>query len=399
MDNAMTHYDVVIVGGAMAGATLALALEKMNQETLSIAVIEAVEPKLDQHPGYDSRSIALSSGTTQLLQDIGLWSGIASFSTPIDHIHVSDRHHMGLTELTAKELNVDALGYVVELADVGRFYHQKLEISPHIELICPASVLGIDREQSLSKITLSTGEQISTSLVIAADGAESKTCKSMNIESLNDDFEQVAIIANITTAIHPQGKAFERFTEHGPLALLPMSQGRSSLVWCVSPEESQQILGYDDDTFLAHLQQAFGWRLGQLTKTGQRAHYPLWLRRQKQHISHRFAAIGNAAQTLHPIAGQGFNLGIRDVFSLADCITLANQAGNDIGEYSVLSAYQKRRQPDQQQTITMTAGLVSIFANNAFPMVIGRNVSLCAVDTFRAFLKPLTLRAMGRVNR
>ena len=395
----MTHYDVVIVGGAMSGATLALALEKRNQGTLSIAVIEAMEPNLDRYPGYDSRSIALSNGTSQLLQDIDLWSDIESFSTSINHIHVSDRHHMGLTELTAKELNVDALGYVVELADVGRFYYKKLTTSHHIDFLCPASVVDIKRELSRSILTLSTGEVISTSLIVAADGAESKTCKSMNLESENDDFQQVAIIANVTTAVHPQGKAFERFTEHGPLALLPMSQGRSSLVWCVSPKESQQILAYDDEAFLDHLQHAFGWRLGQFMKTGKRAHYPLWLRRQKQHISHRFAAIGNAAQTLHPIAGQGFNLGIRDVFSLVDSITQAHQLGRDIGEYSVLSGYQKRRQADQQQTITMTAGLVSIFANNAFPMVIGRNISLCAVDTFRSFLKPLTLRAMGRVNR
>ncbi|MGF1900111.1 2-octaprenyl-6-methoxyphenyl hydroxylase [Aliivibrio sifiae] len=395
----MTHYDVVIVGGAMSGATLALALEKMNQDTLSIAVIEAVEPKLEQHPGYDSRSIALSSGTSQLLQDIELWSDIDSFSTPINHIHVSDRHHMGLTELTSKELNVDALGYVVELTDVGRFYHQKLMNSHNIELFCPASVVDIKRDVSSSTLTLSTGVVISTSLIVAADGAESKTCNIMNIESENNDFQQVAIIANVTTSIHPHGKAFERFTEHGPLALLPMSQGRSSLVWCVSPEESKQILGYDDDAFLEHLQRAFGWRLGQFIKTGKRAHYPLWLRRQKQYISHRFAAIGNAAQTLHPIAGQGFNLGIRDVFSLAECLTKAHRSEGDIGEYRVLSEYQKRRQSDQIQTITMTAGLVSIFANNSFPMVIGRNVSLRAVDMFRSFLKPLTLRAMGRVNR
>ncbi len=399
MDDVMTHYDVVIVGGAMAGATLALALDKMNQGSLSIAVIEAIEPSLEQHPGYDSRSIALSNGTVQLLKEIDLWSDINSFSTAINYIHVSDRHHAGLTEITAKELNVESLGAVVELADVGRIYHNKLVNSPHITLFCPVSVAHIERELSVSKITLSTGELISTSLIVAADGAESTTCQFMGLECQNDDFQQVAIIANVTTDIDPQGKAFERFTEHGPIALLPMSQGRSSLVWCVRPEQAQKILNYDDDVFLQHLQRAFGWRLGLLKKTGKRAHYPLWLRQQKQHISHRFAAIGNAAQTLHPIAGQGFNLGIRDVFSLADCITQANKIGNDIGEYAVLSTYQKRRQPDQLQTITMTAGLVSIFANNLFPMVIGRNIGLYAVGTFRAFLKPLLLRAMGRVSR
>lgn len=399
MDSRMTHYDVVIVGGAMAGATLALALEKMNQGRLSIAVIEAVEPKLDSHPGYDSRSIALSNGTAQLLKDIALWPDIAPLATSIKHIHISDQQHAGITELTSKEFNVDDLGYVVELADIGDFYHKKLINSSDIELICPASVSHLERELALTKITLSTGKVISASLVVAADGAESATCKSMQLESEVFDFEQVAIIANVTTELHPQGKAFERFTEHGPVALLPMSNGRSSLVWCVTPEASQEILEYSDEQFLAHLQSEFGWRLGKLIKTGKRAHYPLLLRRQKQHVSHRFAAIGNAAQTLHPIAGQGFNLGIRDVFSLSECITQASLNGQDIGDYSVLAEYQNRREPDQQQTITMTAGLISIFATHSFPMVIGRNIGLYAVDTFRFLLKPVTLRAMGRVKR
>ncbi|AZL85660.1 2-octaprenyl-6-methoxyphenyl hydroxylase [Aliivibrio salmonicida] len=399
MSEDMTHYDVVIVGGAMAGATLALALQQMTKGALSIAVIEAFEPNIYKHPGYDSRSIALSSGTTQLLKDVSLWSEIEPVATPIYHIHVSDRHHAGITELTSAELNIDSLGYVVELADVGRFYHQKLLATDNINFICPVTVVNIERLLASSIIHLSNGDAISTSLVVAADGAESQTCKSMQIEAQEYNFEQVAIIANVTTECHPQGKAFERFTENGPLALLPMSQGRSSLVWCVSPEEAERISSFDDKAFLAHLQIAFGWRLGVMKKAGKRAHYPLWLRHQTQHVSHRFAAIGNAAQTLHPIAGQGFNLGIRDVFSLAECISDAFRDNVDVGDYSVLSRYQQRRQSDQKQTITMTAGLISIFANNVFPMVVGRNMSLYAVDIFRSFLKPLTLRAMGRVNR
>lgn len=399
MDTNMTHYDVVIVGGAMAGATLALALAKMNSDALSIAVIEAIEPQLEHHPGYDARSIALSSGTVQLLNDVALWPDIASVATPIKHIHVSDQQHAGITELTAKELSVDSLGYVVELADIGGLYHQKLRHNPNVEFICPAHIVNIERKLLFTKLALSTGETISATLVVAADGAESTTCKSMQLESEVIDFEQVAIIANVTTELPPNGKAFERFTEYGPVALLPMSHGRSSLVWCVAPEVSEEIMHYSDDAFLAHLQKEFGWRLGKMLKAGKRTHYPLLLRRQTQHISHRFAVVGNAAQTLHPIAGQGFNLGIRDVFSLCECITQARKLGKDIGDYSILAEYQHRRVPDQTQTITMTAGLISVFANQLFPMVIGRNIGLCTADAFRFLLKPLTLRAMGRVKR
>ncbi|MCG3883155.1 2-octaprenyl-6-methoxyphenyl hydroxylase [Photobacterium leiognathi] len=395
----MKHYDVVIAGGAMAGASLAIALDVLSGQALRIAVVEAVMPEFGTHPGYDSRSIALSYGTTRLLDNIGMWSALKQVSTSIEDIHVSDRGHAGMVRISAQEQAVDALGYVIELADAGEIFHKKIQQIDNIEMYCPASVQQVERSQEKATITLDNGESLSTSLLVAADGAISHCCQLVNIGRSEYDFEQTAIIANITTAEPHQNQAFERFTEHGPVALLPMSQGRSSLVWCVPPEQQQAIMALSDSEFLAKLQQAFGWRLGELTQAGQRVCYPLLLRQSNALVSHRVAVVGNAAQTLHPIAGQGFNLGIRDVMTLAEEIVSGALQGKDIGLPEVLGRYRERRIPDRQNTIMMTAGLVSIFANDNFLFTAGRNVGLTAMSLSKTLKAPLLRRAMGQVER
>lgn len=395
----MKHYDVVIAGGAMAGASLAIALDVLSGQALRIAVVEAVMPEFGTHPGYDSRSIALSYGTTRLLDNIGMWSALKQVSTSIEDIHVSDRGHAGMVRISAQEQAVDALGYVIELADAGEIFHKKIQQIDNIEMYCPASVQQVERSQEKATITLDNGESLSTSLLVAADGAISHCCQLVNIGRSEYDFEQTAIIANITTAEPHQNQAFERFTEHGPVALLPMSQGRSSLVWCVPPEQQQALMALSDTEFLAKLQQAFGWRLGELTQAGQRACYPLLLRQSNALVSHRVAVVGNAAQTLHPIAGQGFNLGIRDVMTLAEEIVSGALQGKDIGLPEVLGRYRERRTPDRQNTIMMTAGLVSIFANDNFLFTAGRNVGLAAMSLSKTLKAPLLRRAMGQVER
>ncbi|MFC1507916.1 2-octaprenyl-6-methoxyphenyl hydroxylase, partial [Pseudomonadota bacterium] len=399
------QYDVVIAGGAMAGAALAIALNKLNGNRcdsvrgLRIAVVEAVNPRLDQHPGYDARSIALSLGSANLLDQIGVWPKLANVATPISHIHVSDRGHAGMVRMDAKEMSVDALGYVVELADTGALFHQQLNEQDQTDLYCPATITDISRTQQQVNLTLESGEQLQTRLLVTADGALSSCCKLLGIARSEHDFEQVAVIANITTAIAHQGRAFERFTPYGPVALLPMSEGRSSLVWCIKPEHQAEVMGWDDTRFLAELQQVFGWRLGQLVKTGQRAAYPLLLRQSQSLVSHRVAVVGNAAQTLHPIAGQGFNLGLRDVMSLAEEIVHGLEQGEDVGCAAMLSRYRQRRTPDREATVAMTSGLVSLFANDSFPLVAGRNIGLMAMSLFDTLKAPLLRRAMGQVER
>ncbi|EGR3415967.1 TPA: 2-octaprenyl-6-methoxyphenyl hydroxylase [Vibrio parahaemolyticus] len=392
----MKQYDVVIAGGAMAGATLALAIEHLSQRALRVAVVEPFKAQSDQHPGFDSRSIALSYGTVNLLRHLELWSEIEPFTTPIEHIHVSDRSHAGMTDITKHDVGVEALGYVVELADVGRVYQELLTHSTAIDLYCPDSAKHITRTQENVTIELASGELLNAKLLVAADGAVSQCCQQIGLELSEHDFDQVAVIANIVTQEPHQGRAFERFTENGPVALLPMSDNRMSLVWCLRPDEAQIVMELSESEFLERLQQDFGWRLGAMQKVGLRASYPLLLRHRKQNISHRFAIVGNAAQTLHPIAGQGFNLGIRDVVTLAEELV---KQGEDVGRYQGLIRFSQRREADRNETIWLTSSLVHVFSNDLLAMRIGRNTALAAMDNLSIFKQPLLRHTLGLVKR
>ncbi|WP_394244072.1 2-octaprenyl-6-methoxyphenyl hydroxylase [Vibrio astriarenae] len=392
----MKHYDVIISGGAMAGATLALALDKQAQGALSIAIVEAYQTEHEQHPGFDARAIALSYGTVDILKRFDLWKDVSSVATAIEHIHVSDRGHAGMTEIAHSDIPVPALGYVVELADVGRLYHQRIQSSQNIELLCPDSIAQLNRFSDRVELKLTSQKEISGQLLVAADGAFSPVCDAVKLQQNQVDFEQVAVIANVVCQQAHQGRAFERFTESGPVALLPMSENRMSLVWCLPPTEADKVLLMDDKAFLSRLQEAFGWRLGAISATGERSSYPLILRYRPQIISHRFAVVGNAAQALHPIAGQGFNLGIRDVASLVDEIGLQLA---DPGDYSVLSRYQARRTDDRETTIGLTSGLVRLFSNDWWPTRLGRNVGLFCADALPPLKQPLLNRTLGLVER
>lgn len=234
---------------------------------------------------------------------------------------------------------------------------------------------------------------------MAADGSRSALATQCGVEWQQQPYGQVAVIANVSTAAEHNGRAFERFTQHGPLAMLPMSDGRCSLVWCHPQEKAEDVKAWSDERFCSELQKAFGWRLGRITHAGKRAVYPLSLTTASQSVSHRVALVGNAAQTLHPIAGQGFNLGLRDVMSLAEALSQAWSEQKDCGAYPVLSHYQKRRQADKEATIGVTDGLVHLFANRWAPLVAGRNLGLMAMELFIPARDVLAQRTLGWVAR
>lgn len=387
---------VIIVGGGMAGATLALAISSLTQGRVPVALVEAQQPDNRAHPGFDARAIALAQGTCQQLDRIGIWSALADCATAIDHVHVSDSGHSGCVNLRAHDYRVPALGHVIELHDAGQRLFALLQQAPGVTLHCPATVVDVVRTAESARVTLDNGQQLSAKLLVAADGSHSTLARACNIQWQQQDYQQIAVIANVTTSELPEGRAFERFTRHGPLALLPMSQGRSSLVWCHAKQDRQQVDSWDDARFLAELQRAFGWRLGKMCHVGQRHSYPLQLLTASRHVSHRLALVGNAAQTLHPIAGQGFNLGLRDVMSLAETIALA---GSDPGDYGVLAQYQQRRRQDQQATIGVTDGLIRLFANRYGPLVVGRNLALMSMEYMPAVRDAFARRTLGWVDR
>ncbi|HDL7014358.1 TPA: 2-octaprenyl-6-methoxyphenyl hydroxylase [Yersinia enterocolitica] len=387
---------VIIVGGGMAGATLALAISSLTHGKMPVALVEAQRPDSRQHPGFDARAIALAHGTCQQLDSIGLWSALADCATAIEHVHVSDSGHSGFVNLRAPDYRVPALGQVIELCDAGKRLFALLQKAPGVTLHCPAKMVDVVRTAEFATVTLDNGQQLHAKLLVAADGSHSALAQACNIQWQQQDYQQIAVIANVTTSELPNGRAFERFTHHGPLALLPMSQGRSSLVWCHAKEDRAQVDSWDDARFLAELQRAFGWRLGKMLHAGKRHSYPLQLLTATRHVSHRLALVGNAAQTLHPIAGQGFNLGLRDVMSLAETIA---RAGDDPGDYKVLSQYQQRREPDQQATIGITDGLIRLFANRYGPLVVGRNLALMSMEQIPAIRDTFARRTLGWVGR
>ncbi|OAT48429.1 2-octaprenyl-6-methoxyphenyl hydroxylase [Providencia heimbachae] len=388
--------NVIIVGGGMAGATLALAISSLSQGRLSVSLVEASLPE-GKHPGFDARAIALAHGTCQYLSKIGIWPAFADCVTPITHVHVSDRGHAGFVNIEANDYHIPSLGNVIELHEAGARLFSLLRKAPGVTLYCPAKVENVHRSQEHVTVTLDNGEEISGELLIGADGSHSAIGKACNMQWDEDDYGQVAIIANVKTSIDPKGQAFERFTEFGPLALLPMSQGRSSLVWCHHQEHTETINEWNDETFTQKLQQAFGWRLGKILLAGKRNSYPLVLRKAVNPISHRMVLVGNAAQTLHPIAGQGFNLGIRDVMQLAETVVSAHKSNRDIGEYSLLNQYQQIRAADREKTITMTDGLVRVFANRCLPLIVGRNLGLMAMEMLPPVRDILARQTLGWV--
>ncbi|MGP3591352.1 2-octaprenyl-6-methoxyphenyl hydroxylase [Vagococcus sp. WN89Y] len=390
---------VIIVGGGMAGATLALAISHFTQGKLPVHLVEANAPDSRDHPGFDARAIALAAGTCHQLSRVGIWQEIAARATPISTVHVSDRGHAGFVTLTAQDYHIDALGQVVELHDIGQRLFSLLQQAPGITLHCPARVGSFRRDEQQVSVTLESGEQLTGKLLVAADGSHSSIGQQLGLSWQQAPYHQAAVIANVTTSVAHQGRAFERFTEHGPLAMLPMSEGRCSLVWCHPLEKEQQVAQWSDARFCQELQKAFGWRLGRILHAGKRSVYPLALTTASSPVSHRAVLVGNAAQTLHPIAGQGFNLGMRDVMTLAETLADAWAAQEDVGCYPVLTRYRERRSADKKATVGVTDGLVHLFANRWGPLVVGRNLGLMAMELVTPARNLLAQRTLGWVAR
>jgi len=388
------RFDIAIVGGGMVGASLACALART---TLRVAMIEAVALDAPNQPSYDDRTIALAYGGRRIYEAMGLWDEVATQGiSPILGIHISDRGRFGFTRLRADALGVPALGYVIENRILGRTLYAHLREADNVELFCPVSLESIQVEDGIAELRLrhdGTMTRLRARLVVAADGADSAVRQAMGITAVRTDYEQSAVVTNVTPGRPHNNIAYERFTETGPLAVLPMRDERCAIVWGARREQVEAMLGWSDDEFLARLQQRFGDRLGEFARIGRRAAYPLFLTRVQEHVRPRLALIGNAAHTVHPVAGQGFNLGLRDVAALAEVLVRAAQAGEDIGALPVLQRYARWRARDNRVIATFTDVLVKLFSTDFLPLALARNAGLIAVD-----LLPPVKRALMRIT-
>jgi 2-octaprenyl-6-methoxyphenol hydroxylase len=389
-------FDLVIAGGGMVGGSLAVALAGLPLNTL---VVEATPPAEAAQPSYDDRATAVSESSRRILEGIGCWAALAGNAAPIREIHVSERGAFGAARLRASEHGLSSFGQVIENRALGAALWPRIEAAPALTAWSPAKVVGLEQEADHVRVSIArrgaAPVTVRARLLVAADGANSPARDMANIQHKVRDYGQTALIANVTPAVEHGGTAFERFTPSGPLAVLPLTRGRVTIVWTLSPEQAAVTLALDDTAFLAALQAAFGFRLGALRKVGRRAAYPLQLVQSQAWHAGRVVLAGNAAHGIHPVAGQGFNLGLRDAAALAELIA----RGGDPGAASLLEEYAEWREADRARTVRYTDGLVQLFTSEFAPLKAGRRLSLVGLDLVPAARAALARRGMGLAGR
>ena len=388
------EYDIVIVGSGLAGNCLALMLKNIG---LSIAIVEAAtREQLVASPTGD-RALALAAGTVETLDSLGLWQGISHSATSIKHILISDQGHFGKTRLSAQKEHVEALGYVISARDIET-HIANLVTESSIEVIAPARVVGLMSSDHEVFINLKQDKEsfnITAKLLVGADGGLSSVRQLMGINQKITEYGQTALVTTIKSTLSNNNTAYERFTASGPLALLPVGSHLCSVVWTRKDEDATALMLGSEADFIAELQQCFGYKLGQLCLTAPRRAFPLSLIRAEKMVVDRTVIIGNAAHQLHPVAGQGFNLGFRDVVQLAEQLIKQYETNNDIGDASFLNTYASTRTQDHDRTIGFTDTVVKVFSNEWLALVTARNIGLTLLDYVPFAKSVLTRHAMG----
>jgi 2-octaprenyl-6-methoxyphenol hydroxylase len=383
--------DVAIIGGGMVGASLAAALIGTGVRVL---LIESVPFDSGAQPSFDARTTALGNASRRIFASLGVWDALAAEAAAIRSIHISDAGRFGFARLEAHEQRIEAFGYVVANRILGAALWRRLGAAPELTLRVPAQLTQLQIGAAGAELSVTgaagTPELFSARLVVGADGAHSQVRAAAGIDAAVQDYAQVALVANVATDEAHGGRAFERFTPAGPLALLPLHDGGRAVIWACTPERAQRLLALDEAGYLKELQAAFGWRAGRFTQVGRRASYALRLTRAAAPSAARAVLIGNAAQALHPVAGQGFNLGLRDAAMLAEVI--ADTRG-DVGAAPVLERFAAWRARDRSGVVHFTDGLVRLFGDTRPGAGVLRNLGLLMFD-----LAPPAKSALARVS-
>ncbi len=393
------HYDIVIAGGGMIGTSLAVALAPLG---LQIAVVEPVAREAAAQPSFDDRSTALSRSSRRMFEALGLWGEVDAASTPIMSIHVSERGRFGFSHIDAAEQGVEALGHVVINRVLGDVLQRRAASCDNLHWLCPARITGAAGTPERMAVDVESGgstRTLTAALLVAADGARSSVRSMLGIDASSIDYAQSAITGNLLPELAPEHRAFERFTESGALALLPVANGRMAFVLVLPTARAQAACELPDEAFLARLQDAFGWRLGRLGKIGRRAVYPLTLTRAERLYAPRAVLVGNAAHGLHPVAAQGFNLGLRDVAALCDLLADAKAGGGDLGSADLLAAYAEWRRADQRKVVWLTDGLVRLFGSRSPSLGALRRAGMLAFDLVPGVRGAFARHAMGLAGR
>jgi 2-octaprenyl-6-methoxyphenol hydroxylase len=392
----MSRFNLAIVGGGLVGASLALALQAgAKARGWKIVLIEPFAPGDTYQPSYDARSSALSFGARQIYERLGLWQQISRRAEPILQIQVSDKGRFGAARLSSMQEGVPALGYVVENAWLGQCLWQGLD-KDVISWRVPAEVKQMRALHDGYRLTLNDETQLDCDLAVLADGGRSSLREQLGIGVRTTPYDQSALIANITPGEAHCGQAFERFTDEGPMALLPLPDNRCALVWTRKPEEIKRLMALDDRSFLTELQGVFGYRLGALKQVGVRHTYPLSLIEAEEQVRSNLVVLGNAAHSLHPIAGQGFNLSLRDAASLAEALLASDAMPGDL---PTLQAYRDRQYLDQKLTVGFSDQVTRLFGSQQPAITAGRNIGLLGLDLLPSAKGWFARQAMGLGTR
>lgn len=403
----LSSCDVAIVGGGMAGASLALLLAK-HAPSLHIVLLETMSLQYSNAPSppsYDDRSSALSLGSCRIFQSLGLWEKLLPHLEAITQVHVSDRGHPAGTVLDAQQMDsLDGdLGYVIENRHLGTVLLNAMQPASAITIQDCTTITDVQPRAEYVLLTRQDGHKLTCKLLVIADGAESQLREKLGIPVTRKPYHQAAVIANVTTSASHEQIAYERFTDSGPMALLPLQdfagEHRCALVWTIEEDFADAVQQMNDEKFLQQIQQRFGHRLGFFTKCGKRTIYPLTLVKSQEQIRSRIVLMGNAAHSMHPVAGQGFNLSLRDCQALAQTLATALGQQEDIGHLAVLQHYLEQQQQDQDQTIGSSHLLTLLFSNADTPLSFARNTGLLGLNFLPGLKQWFARHAMGMAGQ
>ena len=401
MNNLNADYDMVIVGAGTVGLTLACALVT-GPANLRIAVLEQREPGTPVNNQVDLRVSALTHASQRILTRLGVWPAISSASPfspgPFREMRVWDSQGWGEIHFDSADIGQATLGWIVENGITQRALWQQAELHSNIDIFCPAILDQLESQPDKQLLHLSDGRKFSARLVVAADGGQSKVRELAHIDCIRRAYQQHALVTTVTTEHAHQETAWQRFLASGPLAFLPLADGRCSIVWSTTPSQAEALLALPEQTFCNALAEAFDWRLGEITQVAEKAVFPLHLLHARQYTQPRLALIGDAAHVVHPLAGQGVNLGILDAASLAEVVLEAVAKQQDIGSLAVLRRYERWRKGDNVLMLGVLDGFKHLFGTSFGPVRLVRNVGLNLAAAVTPLKNTIMRRSIGLVG-
>lgn len=392
----MIKTDVLISGAGVVGMTLALALAKYG---LKVCIVDAMDVKKTLNNKFDGRAYAISYAPYTMLKTLGLWEQIGANAQPIDEIHITDGESPVFLHFDKDDLGDGPLGQMVEVRHIRAGLFEAISSVKNIMILAPDKIVSTENKAGHTEILLDGGKKISAALLVGAEGRNSTLRQQNEISIRTWDYKQTAIVTTVEHELDHQGIAHEKFFPGGPFAILPLRGSRSSIVWCEEPERAATILKLNERAFNSELKKKFGDFLGNVKSLGQRWSYPLTMQLADEYTRERFCLIGDAVHGIHPIAGQGFNLGLRDIAALTEVLVDAKRLGGDIGEEFVLERYVHWRRTDNNVLAMGMDGLTRLFSNDNPVIKVARRAGIAAVEELPPVKKFFMKHARGTVGK